>query len=143
MSVVEEARTVCDLEGCDNSWPSRSRRGDAKFCSRICVQRNNYYTRAAARARKQRGVSRHAVKGRQCVWCQVTDSERMFDTETECSACYRQRYRSRCTKCQGPFYLVQAGTRTETGCLLRWSLSPPYDCASEAARRRASVGGER
>lgn len=57
------------------------------------------YARQVARQKERR----KAVLGRQCKWCMISDEEAAeFNTEDECNACNRNRFRHPCEKCKGP-----------------------------------------
>lgn len=109
---------VCDITVADHrqihcSWK----------CARMSP-RERSQTKNAIRMRRKRT----AVLGRKCKYCKRLDSTTQFNIERCCILCQRQRNRTSCFKCEGPFYVNKSPTFGITGCLIAAGLVPGDSC---------------
>ena len=124
-------RKLCPCGCGDEVPPSRGTR------ERIYAKRYACYVRARRREasfklqrNKRTKVHRTATLGRECRWCRRVDGPSVGGVlwtgrRDECARCSRQRLRSSCSNCGGPFYKVAQKDR-DVGCAACYELTE-YD----------------
>ena len=123
--------TVCAREGCENEVPPRNGPSPPpKYCTPRCRRRANKQAtrqrlRDSGELSARRKARREAVKGRECRWCGVYDSEcRWSLNNSECSACNRVRHRNgKCDQCGRPRFKLHNEDPHCMECDADWLLS--------------------
>lgn len=122
---------ICALEDCTNSWKPNHYRDDKSFCSPACSKASSDRLNRE-RIRKRERARKKAVLGRVCRYCEDTDKRTDFASERVCVRCDRQKIRSFCARCKGPFYKFKhANKHRVEGCVVKYRIPLGFDCRDE------------